>query len=553
MLRSNKKWFGIIVVIAVCLAVSGPAQAGWLEKAKLLASDGAVSDYFGGSVSVSGDLAIVGALLDNDNGTDSGSAYIFMPNDVDPNNWDQQTKLIASDGAADDRFGSSVSISGDLAIVGAFFNDSNGSDSGSAYIFTPNDIDPNNWDQQAKLIASDGAASDRFGRSVSISGDLAIVGSYLDDDNGSDSGSAYIFAPNDIAPNNWDQQAKLLASDGVASDHFGYSVSISGDYAIVGAYNSDGGVNGSGSAYIFKFNGTSWVEQQKLFASDGAANDHFGCSVSISGDLAIVGAYLDDDNGDASGSAYIFKFDGASWVQQQKLTASDGAYFDLFGDSVSIHGNTAIVGASNDDDNGDDSGSAYVFNRVGTTWTQQAKLIASDSVAYDHFGCSVSISGDYAIVGAYNSDGGVNGSGSAYIFVPVGTGELTLLAPNDGEELVAGSTYDITWATNGVVENVFIEYSANNGVDWTAIDTVPNIDSYPWLVPDINSNECLVWISDAGYPAAGDVSDDVFRIYVCTLSYDFNHDCFVDFSDFSLFASEWLRCGDPCDPDCVPE
>ena len=555
-MQSGKKWSGIIAAVAVCLAVSGFVRAGtiWQEKQKLTALDGSVGDYFGCSVSISGDLVIVGAFYDNDNGTDSGSAYIFAPNDVDPNSWVEHAKLFASDGAANDHFGRSVSISGDLAIVGAFYDDDNGTNSGSAYIFAPNDVYPNNWDQHSKLIASDGAADDRFGLSVSISSDYAIVGSYLDDDNGTNSGSAYIFAPNDIDPNNWVEHTKLFASDGVANDQFGFSVSISGDLAIVGATFNDGGVNGSGSAYIFKWNGASWVQQQKLFASDGAANDQFGHSVSISGDLAIVGAPYDDDNGDASGSAYVFRFDGANWVQQQKLLASDGAASDFFSySSVSISGGYAIVGAFNDDDNGSNSGSAYVFTWDGLGWVEQQKLTASDAAAGDWFGCSVSISSDYAIAGAYYDNDNGSGSGSAYIFVPVGTGELTLLAPNGGEVLVAGSTYDIVWDTNGIIENVFIEYSDNNGANWTAIDTVPNINSYPWLVPQINSNECLLWISDASYPPAGDVSDDLFRIYVCTLSHDMNHDCFVDFSDFSLFASEWLQCGDPCDPDCVLE
>jgi hypothetical protein len=545
MLRNSKKWFGVVAAIAVSLAVSGTARAGtaWLEKQKLLASDGAADDNFGYSVSISGDSAIVGALYDDDNGTDSGSAYIFKWNGT---SWIQQAKLLASDGEAGDRFGRSVSISGDLAIAGAYGDDDNGYWSGSAYIFKWNGT---SWIQQAKLLASDGAAYDEFGISVSISGDLAVVGAYRDDDNGSTSGSAYIFKWDGT---NWSQRAKLLASDGAAYDEFGISVSISGNLAIVGAYGDDANGTDSGSAYIFKWDGTSWSQQAKLLASDGAADDFFGWSVSISGDLTIVGAFYDDANGTDSGSAYIFKWNGTNWVEQQKLLASDGAAGDLFGISVSISGDLAIVGAHNDNDNGSNSGSAYIFKWDGTNWVEQAKLLASDGADDDEFGISVSISGDLVIVGAHGNDDNGTDSGSAYIFELVATDELTLLTPNGGEELVAGSTYDITWDTNEVAENIFIEYSANNGTNWTAIDTVANVGSYQWLVPDINSNECLVWISDAGYPAAGDVSDNVFRIYVCTLDYDRNHDCFVDFLDFSIFASELFQCGDPCDPQCQP-
>jgi hypothetical protein len=386
---------------------------------KLTAADGDPNDYFGGSVSISGDYAIVGARLDDENGTDSGSAYIFTPNDVDPNNWDQVAKLTADDGAVEDYFGNSVSISGNYAIVGASRDDDNGDASGSAYIFTPNDVDPNNWDQVAKLTADDGDPNDYFGNSVSISGDYAIVGAYGDDDNGAGSGSAYIFTPNDVDPKNWDQVAKLTASDGAANERFGNSVSISGDYAIVAAYwDSDNGTL-SGSAYIFTPNDVdpnNWDQVAKLTAADGASFDFFGNSVSISGDYAVVGALWDDDSGSNSGSAYVFQRIDTTWFEQAKLLAADGAADDHFGNSVSISGNYAIVGASRDDDNATDSGSAYVFQRIDTTWFEQAKLLAADGAADDHFGFSVSISGDYAIAGAYGDDDSGSMSGSAYVF-----------------------------------------------------------------------------------------------------------------------------------------
>jgi hypothetical protein len=407
--EKNKKWFMVIVAVIVCFAFAGLVRAGtpWPQRQKLLASDGAAGDYFGWSVSISGDLAIVGAYDDDDKGSDSGSAYIFR---WDGTSWVQQQKLTASDGNAGDYFGYSVSISGDYAIIGAEDDDDKGSNSGSAYIFR---WDGTSWVQQAKLFASDGAVDDHFGISVSISGNLAIVGAYDDDDKGIDSGSAYIFKRDGET---WSQQKKLTAVDGAAYDYFGWSVSIGGDYAIVGAiYDDDRGTN-SGSAYIFRWDGASWVQQAKLLASDGAIEDYFGYSVSISGDYAIVGARGDDDKGIDSGSAYIFKRDGASWVQQQKLTAADGASYDYFGFSVSISGDLAIVGAYRDDDKGTDSGSAYIFRWDGTSWVQQAKLTAADGASDDYFGWSVSISGDYAIVGAiYDDDRGTN-SGSAYVF-----------------------------------------------------------------------------------------------------------------------------------------
>jgi hypothetical protein len=496
----------------------------WVQQDKLTAWDGAGRDHFGFSVSISGDYAIVGADCDDDKGAASGSAYIYSdvsyseirgtkwhdkdgdghlfgdpdeeglsgwriyadmnlngqfdagepssltdasgnyalrvtpgtwvvaeenkpcweqtypggngyynitlaggqivegynfgnvrPTEINPSGWQnvQQDKLTASDGAADDHFGWPVSISGDYAIVGAYRDDDRGADSGSAYIFALDYLNCSDWDQIVKLTASDGAANDYFGFSVSISGDYAVVGAYYDDDRGANSGSAYIFKYDGAT---WSQQQKLTASDGAANDNFGNSVSISGDYAVVGAYDDDDRGTNSGSAYIFKRVGTTWSQQAKLTASDGAAIDNFGYSVSISGDYAIIGAYRDDDKGADSGSAYIFKYDGATWVQQQKWTASDGSASDNFGNSVSISGDYAVVGAYGDDDRGTNSGSAYIFKYDGATWSQQQKWTASDGAANDFFGGSVSISGDYAVVGAYGDDDRGSSSGSAYMF-----------------------------------------------------------------------------------------------------------------------------------------
>ena len=252
-----------------------------------------------------------------------------------------------------------------------------------------------------KIIAGDGAAGDFFGLSVSIDGDYAIVGAHLDDDNASASGSAYIFRRFGTS---WLEEAKLTASDGAVNDLFGRSVSLSGDRAIVGARGDDDNGSSSGSAYIFRRVGTVWTQEAKLTASDGQAGDRFGFSVSVDGDRAIVGADGDDDNGSNSGSAYIFRRFGTSWLEEAKLTASDGAAFDRFGFSVSLSGDRAIVGARVDDDNGSASGSAYIFRRFGTSWLEEAKLTASDGAAFDQFGFSVSLSGDQAIVGAFRDD-----------------------------------------------------------------------------------------------------------------------------------------------------
>ncbi|GBC62283.1 hypothetical protein DENIS_3252 [Desulfonema ishimotonii] len=326
---------------------------------KIIAADddNPAYDYFGGSVSVSGDYAIAGAKCDEHIATYAGSAYIFHRSGTV---WTQQAKLTAGDGEQGDNFGSSVSVSGDYAIVGAYYDkdeDDPLNHYGSAYVFYR---DGTAWTQQARLTASDGGPEDRFGMSVCVSGDYAVVGSNYDDDNGTNSGSAYIFYRNGSV---WEEQGKLIAGDNAEGDFFGRSVSVSGDYAIVGAPNDDDGGSSSGSAYIFHRSESAWTQTCKLTADDSASGDLFGNSVSISGDYAIAGAYFGDDNGSMSGKAYIFFRNGdGTWTQQDKLTASDGAERDHFGNSVGIGGECVIAGAYYDDDNGTNSGSAYIYD-----------------------------------------------------------------------------------------------------------------------------------------------------------------------------------------------
>jgi hypothetical protein len=341
----------------------------------------------------------------------------------------QVRKLVASDGVGNDRFGLSVSISGDgrTAIIGAFADDEpDGSDNdkGSAYIFERDGS--GNWTQTQKLVASDASGNDWFGVSVSISSDgqTAIIGAYRGDGIVSDTGSAYIFERDGSGI--FIQTQKLVASDGTNNDEFGNSVSISSDgkTAIIGATAGDGIVANTGSAYIFErdasgnWGDASGNENQKLVASDGASDDRFGVSVSISSDgqTAIIGAYIDDYS---KGSAYIFERDGSgNWNETQKLVASDGGPPDRFGESVSISsdGKTAIIGASLYSGG---KGSAYIFERDDGSgnWNETQKLVANDVVSNDIFGYSVSISGDgkNVIIGAYGDDGS---KGSAYIFEP---------------------------------------------------------------------------------------------------------------------------------------
>jgi len=432
------------------------------EQAKFTASDAAAADCYGQAVSMSGQFAIVAAVGDDSN---AGSAYILKWNGT---SWEEDAKLTASDRAADAQFGYWASIYGDRAVVGSVGG------AGSAYVFN---WDGSAWGQQAKLTADDGAAGDWFGKSVSLYGDYMIIGAErADTGGGSDAGAAYVFR---WTGTSWTQEAKLTASDGQAGDRFGGSVSMDGDYAIIGAYYDDDNGSNSGSAYIFKRDGASWSEQAKLTAGDGAANDYFGFSVSLAGDYAIVGAIFDDNIAGDEGSAYIFKRDGTSWSQQAKLTASDAAGGDWFGYSVSIDGDYAAVGAYYEDNaQGNEAGSVYLFKRTDTSWAEQIKLIASDGAADDRFGASVCIHGNYLLVGAdYDDAPGAADSGSAYMFTLSDPTNFTLNYAPD-----ANGTADITIRatdTGGLyVEDTFT-VTVNPANDAPVLDAIGN----PFLTP----------------------------------------------------------------------
>jgi hypothetical protein len=387
-----------------------PSPSGSSSSGNILtASDGAVNDQFAFSVSISGTTAIAGAKADQDNGVGSGSAYIFK----DVTGTPVQAKLTPSDGGRFDQFGYSVGISGTTAIVGAVSDADKGRFSGSAYIFK----DVTGTPVEVKLTASDGAANDNFGYSVGISGTTAIVGADGGHGNAAGSGAAYVFKDVTGTP----VEVKLTASDGAAGDNFGGSVGISGTTAIVGAQtDADNGTN-SGSAYIFK-DVTGTPVQVKLTASDGGVSNYFGISVGISGTTAIVGAYGGDGKVAGSGAAYVFK-DVTGTPVEVKLTASDGALGDDFGKSVGISGTTAIVGAFFADAKGLNSGAAYLFQDVTAT-PVEVKLMASDGAAGDEFGTAVAIDGDNFVVGAdlKNSFTGQAYSGSVSAFTTLDEG-----------------------------------------------------------------------------------------------------------------------------------
>ena len=315
----------------------------------------------------------------------------------------QPTKLTPFDGTERDRFGNAVAATDDKIIVGAYRYGNDGNDYvGSVYVYDANDLTA----QPTKLTAFDSSASDEFGISVSATADKIVVGAYQDDDNGNNSGSVYVYDANDLTA----QPTKLTAFDGVGDDLFGNAVSVTADKIVVGAiYEGDGGWPGSGSVYVYDANDLT-AQPTKLTPFDGAGGDRFGESVFATVDKIVVGAWRDDDNGNDSGSVYVYDLSDLS-AQPTKLTAFDGAANHRFGYSVAATVDKIIVGAEQDDDNGSYSGSVYVYDATDLS-AQPTKLTPFDGAEDDHFGYSLDAVSNTLLVGSFYDDG----QGSSYIY-----------------------------------------------------------------------------------------------------------------------------------------
>jgi MYXO-CTERM domain-containing protein len=410
-----------------------------IEQARLEAGDGSALDAFGFAVAVQGDTALVGAYRDDSaRGTDAGAAYVFVRSGA---TWTEQAKLEASDGAAEDAFGASVALDGDTAIVGAFQRDTAlGVNAGAAYVFVRSGT---TWTEQSRLEASDGTAFASFGAAVALAGDTVLVGARdADAARATRAGATYVYTRSGSP---WSAQAKLEASDGADGDAFGVAVALDGDTALVGA-NGDATPRGvaAGSAYVFVRSGAAWTEQARLEASDGAEGDVFGFSVSLSGDTALVGALYDDTpQGNDAGSAYVFVRSGTMWTEQARIRPSDGATGDFFGYAVSLEGDTALVGAPrHSTSRGTNVGSAYLITRRGTNWGVQSRIDARDGAAVDQLGTAVSLDGATALVGAPFDDTtrGMD-VGSAYVF---------RVGPGSGEPCASGDACASGFCVDGV-------------------------------------------------------------------------------------------------------
>ena len=400
------------LALVAALATGSPSAAASLSRAA------GRNAQFGGAVSVSGNTAVVGSPFeDTVAGVNAGAARVFVRTGTA---WAHQASLLPSDGEAHDLFGSAVAIDGDTLVVGAFGQDSAGrKNSGAAYVFVRT---PNGWDEQARLEAPVPEIQDGFGYSVAVSGNTVVVGA-VDDDTpgGKDVGSAYVFVRSGTS---WSLEEQLVVSDPEKSQLFGSAVGVAGDTVVVGApLDPENGME-AGAAYVFVRSAGVWTEQAKLLASDGAMGDLLGSSVSISGEVVAAGAIAADTAGGAdAGAVYVFVRTGTDWTEAQKIVAPDGAALDAFGVSVSVSGETLVVGSEGDDTAaGTDTGSAWALDRSPGTWTPRQKLVPPAAAAGDGFGHAVWLDGNTLLAGAHLADtaAGVD-SGAAYVFVRPGT------------------------------------------------------------------------------------------------------------------------------------
>ncbi|KAL7489844.1 hypothetical protein ACHAW6_015560 [Cyclotella cf. meneghiniana] len=376
--------------------------------------------FFGASVGVDRRTIVVG-VQEDDNGVGSAAVYRY---DSANQTFSQEAKLIPSDGEPTDDFGRAVAISDNFIIVGAQKNDAAGVDSGAAYIYARAPVEriEGEWTEVSKIVAPDAQDNERFGISVAIDKNVAIIGANGADDKGENSGAAYIF---NYVDNEWEFTQKLTAPDGEAGDNFGFSVAIYGDQAVVGAV-WDG--EKSGSVYVFILNRGVWTVEGKFVADGGKPDDQFGWSVAMWEQTIAVGAFADDTSGLDSGAVYIFEKDSNGvWDQQARVSPSDGEDNDHFGRSVDVHRDWLIVSSPFDDEVGIEAGSVYIYQRDDNEWLLQNKLFPLiDPMDFNEFGFGVAVSDDFFVASSKLENETLSDAiGNVYVYQTYCPGEPT--------------------------------------------------------------------------------------------------------------------------------
>lgn len=403
-----------VFLFLVALLIPGLAGslAGQCEVGHLTVPGAADYDQLGIAVAIDGVRVLAGAHAAQGIVPDSGTATIF---ESGPSGWVSTATLMASDGMPYDGFGLAVDLDGDVAVVGAPSADDLGAYSGAAYVFR---FDGTAWVEEAELLASDGGIDDAFGVEVAVDGDTIVVGASYALVQGVRSGAAYIF---ERVGGTWVEVEKLTPSTPQLFDQFGAAVSVSGDDVIVGVPGHTVGLQSTGSAVIYHHDGTAWSFETELTASDADVGDFFGFSVDLDGGTAVIGAIENclcsvPPAPPGTGTAYIFRHDGTVWSEETQLVPSGGQLEQWFGAAVSISGDDVVVGAWNANGAVVASGAAYLYGYDGVVWNETAVLLADDGGISDGFGRSVSIRGGVAAVGAPLHDDGGDGTGTTYVF-----------------------------------------------------------------------------------------------------------------------------------------
>jgi len=485
------------------------------EEVNTLSLDRGINNCFDISIAISSDgsrVAVGGNGISSEEHVNVGVVYIFLKTST---GWTQEARLVASNEPANKWFGNSVAISanGSTIVVGAGNYNINPNVAGSAYIFLRTGT---TWTQVSKLAPNDGKKGDCFGGSVAISADgarVAIGAMWEDLGNTPRAGAVYIFSRSAYV---WSQEAKLVASDRTSFANFGNSVSISGngDKVIIGEYESKSQeIYRAGAAYIFSRNGVNWAQESKLVASDKAANDTFGYSVSISGDgsrVAIGSPNCDIENAGCAGAVYVFSHDNVTWVQEAKLTANDGNAYDNFGWSVSMSSDGARVAIGVRCSSPADvvkAGAAYIFSWDGTMWSHKSKLVAGDKSINDFFGHSIAISSNGArvVIGALkstcNNDGGITDrSGFIYDYDIPNCQKLL-----HGDDFLKAIEDKIDKKDLPFISRLIIDYYSN-------IHTPKSSDPAKSLIP----NEAVETVR-----ISMDINDNIVEVVQSKFGYDF--------------------------------
>lgn len=500
---------GLVILLAWVLAGSIPAASGHCESnqsSKLVSAEAFAMDEFGAAVAISGNLALIGVPLDGDGGEDYGSAYLYR---FDGLNWNFEAKLTAPDAERGDEFGISVALSGEVAVIGAHFDDDRGRDSGSAYLFQ---FDGQAWRHVAKLTAAGGIAYDNFGIAVAIDGDLVAVGANLG--GSSNKGAVFVYVK---PPGGWStatQTARLMASDAEASDEFGVSVAVSGDVVVAGTEYEASGGTASGAAYLFQKPAGGWVnmtDTAKFTASDATEHERFGHSVAIDGDVVVVGAWATDQGGVSTGSLYVFQKPASGWAdatETAKLTASHPLAGDHLGWSVAIRGDLIVGGAPAHLWDGTGNGSAFIFWKPAGGWeaaTEEAKLTAPDGAEDDEFGFAVALHEGRAVIGARRQTvAGYDNAGSAYTFR--GLADCQPNASLDLCDIASGASQDsdndglpdecaAPGPGAGAVDSLFVDLSTGGllSLSWepSCLFTDDDFEIYEGALGDFTSHTAL--------------------------------------------------------------